>query len=164
MLTFSLGQLPPCYPSGAKIRKNRPRCSPMGGFLCSFNTITPKSPHSKPFPIPFASVLGVNKYIVSFRKTTTGPVEYDLIVNGGNDGLTYLVVWSCNTNAGNATSSAIYMLRCGYSGNYLTTVQIASDNMPSDSSLTPSFTASQNGKMIISGPGKFLFIREPEIF
>ena len=58
MLTFSLGQLPPCYPSGAKIRKNRPRCSPTGGFLCSFNTITPKSPHSKPFSIPFASVLG----------------------------------------------------------------------------------------------------------
>jgi hypothetical protein len=48
----------PAYPLGAKIRKNRPRCSPRGGFLCSFNTITPKSPHSKPFPIPFASVLG----------------------------------------------------------------------------------------------------------
>ena len=52
----------PAYPLGAKIRKNRPRCSPTGGFLCSFNTITPKSPHSKPFPIPFASVLGVTGF------------------------------------------------------------------------------------------------------
>lgn len=50
------------YPSVAKIRKNRPRCSPRGGFLCSFNTITPKLPHSKPFPIHFASVLGVRQY------------------------------------------------------------------------------------------------------
>lgn len=31
----------------------------MAVFLCSFNTITPKLPHSKLFPIPFASVLGV---------------------------------------------------------------------------------------------------------
>jgi hypothetical protein len=115
-------------------------------------------------PADLASLLGVNKYFVSLRKTTIEPIEYDLIVNGNNDGLTYLVLWSCNTNEGDSSSSAIYMLRCGYSGNHLTTVEITHSNMPSDSRLIPSFTASQNGKMTISGVGKFLFIREPTIF
>ena len=63
----------PAYPLGAKIRKNRHRCSPTGGFLCSFNTITHKSPHSKPFPIPFASLLGGAGW---YENDTYGDVKY----------------------------------------------------------------------------------------
>ena len=73
-------------------------------------------------------------------------------------------MWSCNLAAGDSSSSAIYMLRCGYNGNHLTTVEIANSNMPSESTYRPSFTASQNGKMIVSGVGKFHFIREPTLF
>jgi hypothetical protein len=52
----------PAYPLGAKIRKNLPRCSPTGGFLCSFNTITPKSPHFRGILILSASLLGVENF------------------------------------------------------------------------------------------------------
>jgi len=99
-----------------------------------------------------ASVLGVYK----IYRNASGAVEYsDLPCNGGNLGLTYLVIWSDNTNDGDATNSAIYMLRCGYDGNHLSTTEIAK----SGGAASPTFTASQNGYIQIIGSGKFIFIR-----
>lgn len=98
------------------------------------------------------SFLGVNK----IYRNTSEAVEYsNLPCNGGNLGLTYLVIWSDNTNDGDSTGSAIYMLRCGYNGNHLSTTEIAK----SGATASPTFTASQNGYIQITGSGKFVFIR-----
>ena len=43
--------------------KNRPRCSPTGGFLCSFKINPHKTPHPQPFPVHFASLLGVTRHV-----------------------------------------------------------------------------------------------------
>jgi hypothetical protein len=59
---------------------------------------------------------------------TGTPVSTGLSINAGGGGRTYLLLTSQQWDAGNSTSSAITMIRCGYDGNNFTAVVLSSSN------------------------------------
>lgn len=72
------------------------------------------------------SMVGINN-IKSGEVYGTTPVSTGINVNAGQNGKTYLLIWSYQTGTGNNTASALYMIRCGYDGNNYTATKISGD-------------------------------------
>ena len=52
-------------------------------------------------------------------------VDTGISVNGGFGGRTLFVIISSHTSSGDATSSGLYLVRCGYSGDYFSSYEIS---------------------------------------
>lgn len=107
-------------------------------------------------PADLASLLGVtgiaNKVMYYF--SSEAGFTTNISCNQYSNGMAILVLFSRNNSAGDATTSAIYMLRCGHSGNHLTTVEIAkSGEMP-----YPTFSVDSNGFITVDIYGCYMFI------
>jgi hypothetical protein len=69
----------------------------------------------------------IRTFGVTLQGTGT-PVSTGLGINAGGGGRTYLLLTSQQWDAGNSTSGAITMIRCGYDGNNFTAVVLGSSN------------------------------------
>ena len=102
-------------------------------------------------------MLGVNTAITGkikvYSNTSTG-ITTNISCNASTNGRTILVLFSRNQADGDATTSAIYMLRCCYDGNYLTTVEVAK----SGASVFPTFSVNSNGYITADVYGSYMFI------
>ena len=58
----------------------------------------------------------------------TGTQSLGVTINVTENGRTYLILLSNNTGSGNATASAVYMVRVGYDGDNFTATKIAGDD------------------------------------
>ena len=56
---------------------------------------------------------------------STTPTNTNISINGGFGGKTIMLYFSAHWDAGNSTSSGIYMIRCGHDGNNYSVVKIA---------------------------------------
>ena len=108
-------------------------------------------------PANLASVLGVNTAITDkikvYSNASTG-ITTTISCNAITNGRTILVLFSRNQADGDATVSAIYMLRCGYDGNHLTTVEIAK----SGTGVFPTFSVNSSGLITADVYGCYMFI------
>ena len=62
-------------------------------------------------------------FVVSLSPT---PTNTNIGINGGAGGKTIMLYFSAQWDAGDSTSSGIYMIRCGFNGNNYSVVEIAS--------------------------------------
>lgn len=85
-----------------------------------------------------------------YATTSSNSVTTDISVNGGEGGKTILVIASGHTSSGDATASAVLMLRCGYNGNHVSAANIAGS-----SNWDSSFSANSSGMLVITGKAGF---------
>jgi hypothetical protein len=76
--------------------------------------------------------INANNISTTSRTMTGSPVSTGLSINGYSGGKTYLLLTSQQWDAGNATSSAITMIRSGYDGNNFTACVLSSSNLPTE--------------------------------
>ena len=81
---------------------------------------------------------------------TAGGTDTGLSINAGSLGKTYILICSAQWDAGNNTSSAIYLIRCGFNGGYFQKVTISEVNINSNFPLT--ITKSENDKLVLTSP------------
>ena len=75
-------------------------------------------------------------------------LKTNLTVNASSGGRTYLLLISGHAGIGNATFSSVYMLRCGYSDNYLSSTRLSTQSGTMSDTL--SFTVSDDGYLEVN--------------
>jgi hypothetical protein len=86
----------------------------------------------------------------------SGTKDTGISANAGSYGRTMLALVSQHVSDGNATASAIFMLRFGYSGNNLESTLIAKSE--GSTSLNVSFSLTNNGTVQITGVNYYVLL------
>jgi hypothetical protein len=98
-----------------------------GKFKCASEQITGLAGTGNRMVVADASgnlSAGATDYIIEIPMSPT-PVSTGININGGLGGKTIMLYFSAQWDAGDATSSGIYMVRCGFDGNNYSLVNIA---------------------------------------
>lgn len=74
-------------------------------------------------------------------------VNTGLSINGSYNGKTYMLIASTQWDAGDNTSSGVYMIRCGYNGNNYSITAIKEDNINSTHKLI--ISVNTNGRIVL---------------
>lgn len=100
-------------------------------------------------PVTLLGVTGIANHVKSF--SVAGTYDTGISVNAQHGGRALLAIASGNHGDGDNTGSLIAVLRCGFSGNNLSTYEISKQG-PTSSGFPLSFSTSANETIVLNTP------------